>query len=231
MTQPQSRPQFLIPENWIRDYLEPRYPDLVEPYRQAAQITASAMQSGQLDDADLQVLLTHAASRKTVLSNNVGDMLGKLAKSFPSALAALEQMAQGSKVGLRSQALLSMLRLPPSPVHERMYSAALSDKSKNIRMIAAQNIQSQAMAVLLPQLAHAIECETDDAARQQLTQCLGLLRDGFVLETDESGNQWVTCCAKGSSTSRMFTNEELETTGKDWIAKNAAEWKAHWYLP
>ncbi|MDR2336000.1 MAG: hypothetical protein LBE61_21240 [Burkholderiaceae bacterium] len=218
-----------IAENWIRDYLEPRYPELVAPYREAGRITANALQSGHLEEAELQVLLGHVASSKSVLSNNVGDMLGKLAQVFPSALQALEHMAQSNKVGLRVQALSAMRHLPPSPLHERMYATAMADRNKKVRMLAAQNAQSQAMAVLLPALEQAIAREEDADTRHHLLRCRNLLRDGHVQETDAAGNVWITCCFKSGTTSRMFTRTRFETDGTAWIAKNAAEWRANWY--
>ena len=164
-----------------------------------------------------------------MLSDNVGNMLGKLANVFVSVQQALEQMSKSGKVSLRTQALASLLHVPPSSLHERMYARALQDKSEKIRMLAAQNSQIQAMAVLLPALAQAIAQEQDASTRESLQRSHGLLQDGYWKEIDDAGNSWITCCFKGGTTSRFYNKEKFETEGKAWIAESAAEWKKHWY--
>ena len=221
---------YRIPENWIREYLEPRYPELVSPFREAATITEAALRTQQLNESDLATLLSYATSSRAVLSDNVGDMLGKLANLFPAAQQALETMAQSKKVEERIQALLSALHLPPSPFHKRMYSTALKDRSKKVRSIAAQNIRTQAMAVLLPELAAAVDNESDQDTRQHLRFCQALLEHGYWLETKTPKTVQVTYCRNSAIASRTFSTEQFEVEGKTWLEQQAAEWKKRWYL-
>ena len=210
-------------ENHIRAYVEPRYPDLVEPYRQAAHITDKAIKSGQLSDDDLAILVAHASNSKTVLSDNVGGMLTVLATHFPSALRALEQMTQSSKVGIRVNALMS---LPDCAQIETIYAAALQDKSKKVRGAVAVQIWQRRITALLPALDQAIQREQDAEERKGMQWCRSLFRDGYWLETNEpAGVIWVTVVLSGSTTTRSFPLEQFETQGKAWMAPYIAEWK------
>ena len=223
--------RYKTPENWIQEYLQPRHPELVEPFRRAGKITEVALQTENLADSDLGILLEHATSGKAILSDNVGDMLGKLANTFPSAQQALETMAQSKKVSTRAQALASLLFVPPCPLHERVYTATLKDRSKKIRRLAAHNIRLQGMAVLLPALTHAVACETDADTCQHMQYNLALLQDGYWQERIDPDTIRITCCSKGSTWSRVFSNDQFETAGRAWLETKVAEWKKHWYLP
>jgi hypothetical protein len=221
--------KFSIHENWVRDYLQPRYPELVAPYREAAQITLDAARNGVLSDADLSILLTHAADRRTVLSINVASMLGKLAGLFPPVEQAIERMAQSSKQITRQNAVLALLDIPPCALHKRIYTAALQDKSKKIRIFAARDIQCYGIASLIPALEQAVENEQDAEVQKNLDFHLSLLRDGWLIDPQENGYIWVSCCSKGGgSHSQPFDPEQFKTEGKVWIEEETAKWKKSW---
>lgn len=155
------RVRYVIPDNWIRTYLEPRYPELVEPYREAATITLDALRTERLDDADLRTLRAHVVDGPNVLREGAGTMLGKLAAQFPSAARVLEELAGSAKASVRAEALQALLHVPPSALHEQLYAAALRDRSTRIRALAAQGIRQQSLTLLLPQLQQAIAVETN----------------------------------------------------------------------
>lgn len=164
-------------------------------------------------------MLTHAANSKTVLSDSVAEMLGRLANLFPTVQHAIGQMAQSSKVGLRVTALMALFHLSPCALHESIYKSSLQDRSKKVRMIAARGVD-RLMPALLPELEQAVKREQDADTRDGLHYILTLLRDGYFVKTDDAGNKWVTCRFKdgGGSISHFFGKDLFETEGKAWIA-------------
>lgn len=208
---------YRIPENWIARFLEPRYPDLVEPYREAGGITVRALRDGHLDDADLDTLIGYVRHPASVLAGAAGDMLGILAGVFPSALRAVEVLGSDSRAAVREQAIGALLRSEPTPVHERVYAAALGDRSKNLRAYAAQSIQSQRVEALLPALDAAAGRERDAATKTLLTEQAALLRDGYVVRRS-ADRVSVTVATAAGTVSRSFDPADFDTAGRAWIA-------------
>ncbi|WP_028455606.1 hypothetical protein [Chitinilyticum litopenaei] len=213
-----STVKYKIPENWINTYLAPRYPDLVAPFREAADITLSALQNGQLDNSELATLLTYAASPKSILAENVVEMLGKLANAFPSAQEAIAEMATSKKQAMRSKALMALQFLAPGPLHEQIYANALRDTSKTIRATAAQVIQKSNLKTLLPVLAAAIECESDEEIRSWLNDSHSILRDGYCLKKIiEEQIVWVTYQDANGSRSKSFSTDSHAHELEAWV--------------
>lgn len=217
---------YKVPENWLRNYLEKRHPDLVEDYRRAADTTVAALKSGTLEDADVETLLGYVENGKDPLAQHVGDMLGKLANLFPSARTAIEKMAHSKKAKVRREALLSLLNVPPGALHEQVYAAALRDKGKSIRLLAARNIQSQRMAVLLPALRQAAAQETDPRVVEEMGRWLALISDGYFVTHHDDGTLSVTTRFRGGIETRIFDRADFDAETDPWLAERTAKWKA-----
>jgi hypothetical protein len=94
-----------VTESWIREYLEPRYPELVAPYREAESIRDAALVSGQLSESSISLLVKGAKSPRTPLGENISGMLGSLADQFPQVKDAIRAMFRDKKMHVRINAL------------------------------------------------------------------------------------------------------------------------------
>jgi len=202
--------------------LEPRYPELVAPYRAAERIRDAALDSGVLHEGDLAAILESAKSSRTPLGENVAAMLGELADRFDAARASIRQLAQDSKVHVRVNALVALHSHSLSQLHQQILASALRDRSARVRGLAADKIMSFGLRPLLPALEDAIARESKPDLRAVMEWERDLLRDGFRTEGKEDGTVWVTCRRPGGTTSRSFPIEEMETTGRKWIRETAA---------
>lgn len=184
---------YKIPENWLNSYIAPRYPDLLPLLRQAAEITVTALKNKQLLENEAELLYQYACDHRTVLSDTVADMLGILANTFPTARLQLEQMTQDKSAVIRCRALLSASHIEPLDNNlTALLQAALQDRSRNIRAVAAQQIHRRKAYVLVKALAIATECETHSDIRKIMQKMLDLLQQGYSLTEDEDGS--ITAC-------------------------------------
>lgn len=210
-----------VTESWIKEYLEPRYPELVDPYREAERIREAALKSGHLSGTSLSALLESARSARTPLGENVSSMLGTLAGRFPSAQAAIRTMARDKKAHIRINALVALESQEKSPLHEEILSAALRDRSARIRALAADQIMTFGLRRLLSDLEEAIAREAKPDLQAALIWERDLLRDGFRIADNGDGRVSVTCRTGGGVTSTSFSKTEMETKGRQWIRENA----------
>ena len=118
---------------WIKEYLEPRYPELVAPYREAERIRETALESGHLSESSLSLLMESARSARTPLGENVSSMLGGLADRFPLVRDAIRKMACDKKAHVRINALVALESQRNSPLSGEILSEALRDRSAKIR--------------------------------------------------------------------------------------------------
>ena len=208
-----------IEKSWVDEYLKPRYPELVPLYLEACSVASEARQSGQLTEAQANRLLELASSPRTPLSENVAGMLGQLAGSLPSAQAVLTTLAAAPRVLCRINALAALQELPVGRLHVQLISAALRDKSRRVRALAADKAMGFGMRDLLPELEHAVNHEQDSKLRDSLAWNLALLRDGYLVKQNSNGTVWVSCRRGGSVVSRSFPAGQFETDGRQWIAE------------
>jgi hypothetical protein len=215
-------PMTEITESWVREYLEPRYPELVAPYREAESIRDDAIESGVLPEDALSLLLVSARSSRTPLGENASAMLGQLADRFASARQTIRQMSGDKKAHVRVNALVALHTHAISDLHEEILSAAVRDRSAKIRALAADKIMTFGLRALLPQLEEAIAAEAKPELRAPLEWERDLLRDGFQVKDNGDGSVRVTCRRGGGVASTSFAVSEMETKGRKWIEENAA---------
>ncbi len=216
----------VVTESWIKGYLEPRYPELVAPYREAERICDTALASGQLTESSLSTLLESAKSARTPLGENVSGMLGSLAGRFSIVQDAIRAMARDKKAHVRINALVALDSEQQSPLNAEILSAALRDRSARIRALAADKIMTFGLQCLLPQLEEAIASEAKPELQATLIWERGLLRDGFRIVDAGDGRVNVTCRMGGGVVSKLFSKREMETTGRQWIRDKAVPGRA-----
>lgn len=212
-----------IRDAWVREYLAPRYPDLVAPYLDACAIHEGAIVSGSLDQAQLQRLLSHARSPRTPLGENVATMLGELCAGIPTLGAAIRALAAGARVHERVNALIALSSCPPTELHVELLARLLRDGSARIRILAADKVVAHGLKGLASDLAEAVQRETDVAAASELLTCLDCLNQGFHVRRDGE-SVWVTCRPRqGGSVIKQFAPDEYEAIGPAWISAQLSD--------
>ena len=208
-------------EAWIRDFLQPRYPELVAPYRKAEELCEVAKQTGLLPPDAIATLLVSARSVRTPVGESVSGMIGELADRFDAARDAIRQMAGDTKVHVRVNALVALESHSLSQLHRDVLASALRDRSARVRSLAADKIMCFGLSDLLPDLEAAIGRETKAEVQATLKWGRDLLLDGYRIEEKDDGRAWVTCRTGAGVVSTSFSIEEMETRGREWIAQNA----------
>jgi HEAT repeat protein len=210
-------------ENWIREYLQRRHPDLVGPFRAALNAFETAIGSGVLTTKQLLELADVVRSPNRPLSENAAVLLGELAAKFPQARHLIEAASQDAKLHVRVNALVALSAMDPGELHDAVLRTALNDRSSKLRLLAANKIAGLGLKNLLPDLAQAILRERDPDARRSLERERDLLRDGFHASSQEDGRVWVTCrLPDGSLRSRFFSSADVESKGLEAIARSLA---------
>jgi hypothetical protein len=206
------------PDAWVREYLAPRYPDLVGAYLEACSIYESGKASGSLDQADAERLLAHARSSRTPLGENAATMLGELCASRSALGAAIRSLATGRRVHERVNALVALHSCPPTELHVELLAFLLRDKSARVRTLAADNIAHHRIKQLSNALEEAATRETNVEVANQLRAELDHLHQGFHARR-EGERVRVTCRPpSGASVSKLFTPEEYQIAGSAWIS-------------
>jgi hypothetical protein len=215
-----------VTESWIKGYLEPRYPELVAPYREAERIRDAALASGHLSESSLSSMLKSARSARTPLGKNVSGMLGRLADRFSMVRDAIRTMARDKKAHVRINALVALDSQQQSSLNEEILSLTLRDRSAKIRALAADKIMTFGLRCLLPELEEAIAREARPELQATLVWERDLLRDGFRCVDAGDGRVNVTCRIGGGVVSTSFSKCEMETTGRQWIKEKAVPGRA-----
>jgi hypothetical protein len=155
-------------ENWIQDYLKPRFPDLVQPFQDARRIRQDALDTGKLSDESLGKLIESAHNPHKALSENVARMIGELADHFENAQEGIKLLFRDTKQQVRINALIALEFHNLSNIHEEMLTSALKDRSTQIRILAADKILIFYLQQLLPELDAAILREKDPRVKHEL---------------------------------------------------------------
>ncbi len=207
-------------DSWVKQYLQPRYPELVTPFLEAFDLCKKAHSSGILSETDAQRLLEHARSNRTPLGENAATFLGELCDSQTTAREALRLLASSNRVDERINALVALESCQTSDLHEELLASALSDRSARVRALAADRIVGHGLKSLLAKLHVAIEKEKDANLKVELVTSKELLMQSYAIR-HEGEYVYVICrLPNWSSTSRRFSLAEFESEGEAWIAKH-----------
>jgi hypothetical protein len=206
-------------DEWVRDYLKPRYPDLVPSFLEAQAIHARAMAQGFLGPDDAERLLAHALSKRTPLGENVASMIGELYAKVPELETVIRALAAGKQVHERINALVALDSGPPSELHTELLSHLLLDKSGRVRALACDKIVLHRLVALASRLESVAAQETNRDVADELHASVDYLRKGFHVR-QMNGNFWVTCLSPrgGGRVSKLFRTEEYKNEAKAWIA-------------
>jgi hypothetical protein len=203
---------------WVRDYLEPRYPELVESYVEALHLRDSAKRNGAIDADALGKLLAYAKSSRTPLSENVASMLGELYEIDEGVETAIRALATGRNVHERINALVALDSNRLTDLHSEIFAAALSDRSARVRALAADKIVTRGMRQLLDALNSAHLRETRPELKAELEADIQFLTQGYRIQ-NKGDTVWVTCRIPGrGSVGTSFPAAEFESKGRAWIA-------------
>jgi hypothetical protein len=207
-------------ERWIRDFLQKRRPDLVEPFRDAIEAFEEAMASGVLSDAQLAKIDSCTRSESNALAENSAGLLGELSSMFPGALGAIRRLSQDSSQHVRLQALVALHGCTTPGFREELLRRFLQDRSSRLRLLAADKIVLFGLQSLLSDLEQAIARERNQRTRERLQWQHDLLRDGFRTQRRGDGELWMTCrLPDGSLRSAHVSNADVESKGLRSIAK------------
>jgi hypothetical protein len=129
----------------VRDYLKPRYPELVRAYLEARRIFRSSKERGVVGAKDLNKLVGHASSSRTPLGVNAASMLGELYEVDKSVAEGIRKLAAGRQVHERINALVALDSCATDSLHAELFAQALSDRSARVRELAADKIWLRGM--------------------------------------------------------------------------------------
>jgi len=136
-------------EQWIRDYLAPRYPELVCEMSMALRAFDAALSSGVLTDGQLKTLVESAHSERKSLGENAAALLGELIPRFPEAQRAVREMIKHPKSHVRINALVAISSTEPTMLHRDLLRMSLKDRSSKVRLLAADKIMQFGLGDLL----------------------------------------------------------------------------------
>jgi hypothetical protein len=205
---------------WIKDYLQPRYPELVGPLLVAADAFDRTRRHGTLSPEDARFLFEAASSARSPLGENSASMLGELARDCHLARDTILRMSKDRKAHVRVNALVSLDGLEPCDVHDTVARAALCDFSARVRELAADKVRGWNMTHLLPELESAIQREANGKLRSTLERQRDLLRNGYRVEARDNDTLWITFQGPGEGLiSTSVSGEEWRTLGLAAIAR------------
>lgn len=209
-------------DRWFKDYLEPRYPELVPQLEKARKAFDTALESGSLTHDQLASIVEGARSSRTPLGENAAAWLGELSARFAAAAQAVREMAVHAKVHVRVNALVAISSARASELHDEVIRIALKDRSSRVRTLAADKIMLFGLRHLLSDLEQAIQREADGKTKDELQFERDLLRDGYHLRWYEDGRAWMTCRLPGGggTTGAFVSAQDLRDKGAKRVAKN-----------
>ena len=207
--------------DWIEQFLEPHYPELVAPFLAALEAFEAAIEAGALNDAALETIVECARSSRMPLGENAATLLGQLVARFPAAEHAVRGMAVHPKVHVRVNALVALSSTPPASLHDEVLRMALRDRSSKIRALAADKIMQFELDHLLPELDAATASENVPKTREELEYARDLLRDGYRVRPLEDGRAWLSCrMPDGALMSSVVDAKDLQAKGAKAIARS-----------
>jgi hypothetical protein len=203
---------------WIREYLEPRFPELVAPYLDALSICRRAHESGRLGEDELQRLSVYASSSRAPLGVNSAEFLGELCDAHVAARTAVRTLAFGRQLHERINALVALDSCKSGELHDEILVQLLLDRSSRVRELAADKIVGHGRRALTGHLCAAIESERNLSLQLSMKDLLQCLQRGYY--TQDDGETIIVTVRPphwGSATQR-FSKDTFEKDGQAWIS-------------
>lgn len=200
-------------ESWIRDTIEPRLPDLVQPIRNALDAFDKIQSDGCVDAQLLTPIVEAAESHRRPLYETAAGLLQELTADHVEVRDAVTRMASDKKSQVRFNAVICLGSDTPRDYSVGLVRQAIADKSAKVRQKAADWAQRLRMTETVIDLERALATESNTATKQTIAFSLPLLRDGYIIEDNSDDELSITIPHdRGISTLRM-SREELDKKG------------------
>jgi len=211
-----------VDEDWIDEYLRPRFPELVAPYIQAQKAISESRLSQCIEQENRTILLRACSSSRRPLSENVAQMLGHLDSKVKSVDEVIRDLFESKLACARISAIIALGCRKIANIHKEILPRALRDRSNKVRQLAADLIGELKLTEFAPLLQKAAPFERDKGAQETLLFEANMLSNGYVVE-DMGDNVCITVRKGRSLLGQFFKKEELETAGKAFIQKHAGK--------
>jgi hypothetical protein len=136
-------------DDWVEEYLKPRYPELVKNYLEASRIFRGAKERGVVVPKELNKLVGLASSSRRPLGQNAASMLGELYEVDKTVAVGIRRLAQGTRVHERINALVALDSCATDSLHYELLAEALSDRSARVRELATDKVENRGMHTLM----------------------------------------------------------------------------------
>jgi hypothetical protein len=216
-------------EKWIKDILEPRYPELVKPLRAALGAYYRIKRSGHVGKRELDPILRCAYSSRTWLFGTAAEILSDLTSRHQEARDAVRKMTADGQSRVRYTAVICLGRRTPRAFTAELLRKALRDKSSRVRGKAADWILLRDLNGFVPDLQEALITERHEETKQTIDFSLRLLRDGFILHQEDDGFDLSVKLADGVIGCYSVSAKEMKRKGLPKII--AEKRKADIYRP
>jgi hypothetical protein len=174
--------------------------------------------NGKLTDSDLQIVVDAASSPHTVQRDTAVGVLATLSCEYLSAADAVLAMSKSKKSNVGFAAACSLAKKTPTKITDAVLKSLLLDTSINVRWKAAEVASSLVRRKLLSDLAAALSAETHPKVKRSMQFSLALLRDGYKLELEPSGDWTMAIRLSNGIVGIHGTKAELESNGPKAIA-------------
>jgi hypothetical protein len=172
--------------SWVREYLQPRYPELVDQYLEASRLFRESKQRGAVSARALERLTVLAACPRTPLGENVASMLGELYDLDKCVAAAIRKLAAGSELHERINALIALDSCGTDRLHVELFSAALTDRSARVRTLAADKIVNRGIRELYAEIKAAFLREKKPGPKAELAYYVEAVTRGASMTPNTS---------------------------------------------
>lgn len=200
-------------ESWIRDTIEPRCPDLVQPIRNALDAFDKIQSDGCVEAQLLAPIVEAAESHRRPLYELAAGLLLELTANHVEARDAVTRMASDKKSQVRFNAVICLGSDTPRDYSVGLVRQALADKSAKVRQKAADWAQRLRMTETVIDLERALAMESNTATKQTIAFSLPLLRDGYIIEDKGDGQLSITIPHDRGIASLRMSRKELNKKG------------------
>lgn len=182
-----QKKKYWVPHNWIETYLKPRYPHLVQPLLECAQLCNEAIEKDYLTDEAMQTILLQSKRTERVLSDQVMKMVNILSNYFDVIKTDTESLLNDPKAHIRVRAFeLFKITNNNGKEHEEMLRRGFKDRSIKVRNIAVHHAFQYKKTQLIPELKALANNEKDQEMKDYITEGLAYyLEDGFIIDYEK----------------------------------------------
>jgi hypothetical protein len=202
-----------IYENWIKDYLKPRFPGLVKDFRACLRGYEWIKTNKRIDRTHLNSVIRAASSSRVTLSATATDFLKDLSARYPEVCEAILKMVNDRRWFVRSSALLSVGRETPRDLVITILKMGLRDRSTRVRGLAAWQVQSLHISEMITGLEDQNEIEPNPEVKYTIDMNLRLLRDGYFIQIINGFSPYVWIPTENGIGGATISQNEIDAKG------------------